>query len=144
MAQLAWKSVYAGKQSQAVALLNRRLKKKCLSRSRAYVQKNTRVGLIQFFAPPDVPRKLSTGLAKQLRSVRLGVGRSVYAVAPLLSQKSGRFMLWASLAIPILAFARAVPMVLTNTPMRSFSSANRCSTWTLEFGRAALARPWRW
>src|ERR1700739_4036316 len=42
--------------------------------------------------------------------------------------------------MPILVVARAIPIVLMNNPIRSFCSANTCSTRTRIFDFALLAR----
>jgi hypothetical protein len=57
-----------------------------------------------------------------------------------LRRKIKRLMLYTRLAIPILVVARAIPIVLMNSAIRSFCSANTCSTRERIFDFAWLAR----
>ena len=60
--------------------------------------------------------------------------------AAVLRKNSNRLKLETGLAMPIFVVARAMPMVLTNSSMRSFCSAKTCSTRARIFDLAALAR----
>ncbi|MEM1385644.1 MAG: hypothetical protein AAGG06_18650 [Pseudomonadota bacterium] len=51
-------------------------------------------------------------------------------------------MLKVMLAMPILALARAIPIVRMNSFMRSFCSAKECSTADRIFERATFALSW--
>jgi hypothetical protein len=66
-------------------------------------------------------------------------GFVAHATAARRSRKTMRFMLNAMLALPIFAFARAMPMVRAHSPMRPFCSAKGCSTAERTFERAAFA-----